>query len=157
MSKSEEKSNRGRKSKYHTHIEPYLEHIAQMRRNGLTLDQIAERFKVSHESINQYKNKFPEFAECLKENAELAIVAVENALFKNATSGNLGAQIFFLKNRASKSWRDKQHIFQSGSSTTTVKRDYDSLTDEELEREMGIMDEIVPDDEIDIDGGGEVH
>lgn len=150
-------SNAGRKSKYYSHIQPYLEHIAQMRRNGLTLDQIAETFKVSHESINQYKNKFPEFAEVLKENAELAIAAVENALFKNATSGNLGAQIFYLKNRASKKWRDKQHVFQQ--STTTVRKDYEHMTDEELEKEEAMLNGIVPDEEpdYDIETDGEVH
>ena len=154
--KSEKKNVGGRKSKYHTHIQPYLEHIAQMRRNGGTLEQIAETFGVSHESINQYQKRFPEFVECLKTNANIAILAVENALFKNATSGNLGAQIFYLKNRASKSWRDKQHVFQTSS--TTVRKEYEHMTDEELEREMDLLDGVVPDmmmvDDIE---GGEVH
>lgn len=155
MSKTEEKSNRGRKSKYHTHIEPYLEHIAQMRRNGGTLEQIAETFGVSHESINQYKNKFPEFNDCLKTNAQIAILAVENALFKNATSGNLGAQIFYLKNRASRQWRDKQHVFQA--STTVARKDWELMSDEELEKEAALLENAVPTEFGDDETEGELH
>lgn len=151
---SETKKRGGRKSKYYTHIQPYLEHIAQMRRNGCTLDQIGEMFKVSHESINQYKNLHPEFADILKLNAEIAVLAVENALFKNAVEhNNLAAQIFFLKNRASNKWKDKQHVFQTG--TTTIKRDYEHLSDDELEQEYEKLDTIVP-EEIEQEGG-EVH
>jgi hypothetical protein len=32
---------------------------------------------------------------------------IENALYKSAAEGNLGAQIFYLKNRSGGKWRDK--------------------------------------------------
>jgi hypothetical protein len=153
MFMSEQPKKGGRKSKYFTHIQPYLEHIAQMRRNGCTIEQIANTFKVSVDSIMEYQKVHAELSECLKENAELAVVAVENALFKNAVEhNNLAAQIFILKNRASNRWKDKQHVFQQ--STTTVRQDYDNLSDAELEAEMTQLEQIVPDE---IEEGGEVH
>jgi transcriptional regulator with XRE-family HTH domain len=156
MFMSEQKKKGGRPSKYHTHIEPYLEHIAQMRRNGLTLEQIAERFNVSLTSIMEYQRNIPQFANVLKENAELAIIAVENALFRNAVHhNNLAAQIFILKNRASNKWRDKQHIFQQ--STVTQKMDWEHVSDEDLEKMEQELDTVEIGEHEPFESDGEIH
>lgn len=151
---NERKSNAGRKSKYHTHIEPYLEAIKAMMRAGATLDIIGQKFGVSHESINQYKNKFPEFAEALKENGEIADFTIESALYNMAKTDKVAA-FFWLKNRQAKRWRDKQHVFQA--STVNVRKDYDHMSDEELEAEMDALEGIVPGAELDYESEGEVH
>lgn len=45
------------------------------------------------------------------------------------------AQIFWLKNRQPRKWRDKQHIENSGT-VTTQNIDVGKLSDEELEKEL---------------------
>jgi transcriptional regulator with XRE-family HTH domain len=159
MSKKQEggeKKKTGPKEKYFTHIQPYLEAIAAMRRNGIAQEQIAEKFGISVDTLGRYKQKYSEFADVLKENAEVADMAVENALFQSAIGGNLGAQVFWLKNRASRKWRDKQHVFQQ--STTTVRKDYENMTDEELEKEEAMLEDILPGDEFnDMESDGEIH
>ena len=37
----------------------------------------------------------------------MGVAAVSNALYESAVSGNLGAQVFFLKNRDAERWCDK--------------------------------------------------
>ena len=54
-----------------------------------------------------WKNKHPEFSEALKRSKEVADFEVENALFKKAKMGDVTAQIFWLKNRQPRKWRDK--------------------------------------------------
>jgi hypothetical protein len=149
------KEKTGAKGKYLTHIEPYLDAIAAMMRTGATMADISMKFKVAEATLYEYQKKHAEFYEALKANAEIADFAVENALYKNALSGNLPAQIFWLKNRQSRRWRDKQHVFQQ--TTTTVRKDYDHMTDEELEREMLQLVEIVPDEETEDYEEGELH
>lgn len=129
----------GRNSKYHTHIEPYLDAIGAMMRNGATLEIIAEKFKVSVTSVKEYKQRFPAFAATMKENAEIADFTIEAALFNMAKTDKVAA-FFWLKNRQARRWRDKQHVFQQN---TNVQRfDYDNLSDEELERELKNMGDL---------------
>lgn len=109
----------GRKSKYYTHVEPKLNIIAAMARNGLTLEQIAHNLKVGLSSLCDYQNKFPELAEALKQNREEADQAVENALYKKAVEGDNTAMIFWLKNRQPKRWRDRQETEFSGNVAIT--------------------------------------
>lgn len=74
----------GRKSKYHSHVEPKLLLIEAWARDGLTLEDIARKLGVALSSFCDYKNKFPELSEALKRGQEVADVEVENALFKRA-------------------------------------------------------------------------
>jgi len=48
----------------------------------------------------------------------------------------VGAQQFWLKNRAPEEWRDKQHVEQSG--TVSVKPDLSALTPDELRALAGV-------------------
>ena len=86
-----------------------------------------------------YRNKYSDFNDALKKGKEIADIEVENALFKRAIGykykevikevkeidgkkstyikevtkempGDVGAQIFWLKNRKSNKWKDKQDI-----------------------------------------------
>ncbi|MDE6586145.1 MAG: transposase [Clostridia bacterium] len=96
-----------RPSKYETHVAPRLEEIKDWCRNGATDKEIAKRLGISEDSFYKYKNEFSEFSESLKENKEVVDGKVENALLQNALKGNILAQIFWLKNRRSKQWREK--------------------------------------------------
>lgn len=76
-------------------------------RDGLTDEQIAENLGISTSTFYDYKSKYSEFSESLKKGKELVDYEVENALLKNALSGNITAQIFWLKNRKPRQWKDK--------------------------------------------------
>ncbi len=77
-------SNAGRKSKYHTHVEPYLDVIAGWCRGGADDIQIANKLGIALSSFYKYKNQFTEFSESLKENKEFADVRVMNAMYERA-------------------------------------------------------------------------
>jgi hypothetical protein len=83
-------------------------------RNGLTNEQIAQNMGISKVTFYEWRNRFPNFANLIKEDKEYCDNQVENALYKAAMEGNTTAQIFWLKNRRRLSWRDKQELEVSG-------------------------------------------
>ena len=54
---------------------------------------------------------------------EVVDYEVENALLKNALDGNITAQIFWLKNRKPKQWKDKVNIESEANQETLKKLD----------------------------------
>jgi len=92
-------------------------------RNGLTDEQIAFNMGINVSTIYEYKNRYPEIAEALKESKEEADLAVENALYKKALSGSEASMFFWLQNRQSARWKDRRNISIGGeeSKTITVK------------------------------------
>jgi len=74
----------GRKTKYHSHVEPKLLQIEAWTRDGMIQEDIARKLGVAMSSFSEYKNKYPELAEALKKGQEVADIEVENALFKRA-------------------------------------------------------------------------
>lgn len=76
-------------------------------RDGLTDEQIAHNVGVSVCTLYEWKKRFGEIAEALKNGKEVADYHVENALYAAAMSGNVAAQIFWLKNRRPDRWREK--------------------------------------------------
>lgn len=121
-----------RKSKYDTHVKPYLDEIQGWAMSGLTDEQIADNLVIAASTIYEYKKKYPEFSEALKKGKDIADAQVVNALFKTATGftyyediatatgdvvqaqryakPNTTAQIFWLKNRQPDRWRDKTEV-----------------------------------------------
>ena len=55
----------GRKSKYETCVKPYLEDINKKVRQGVTEESIAKSLGISVATLNNYRNKYPEFKEAL--------------------------------------------------------------------------------------------
>ena len=127
------------KSKYETEVKPRLVEIEAWKRDGLTDEQIYTNLGISKQSFYKYKEKYVDFFDSLKKGKEVADIEVENALFKRAIGykykevtkevkeidgkkstyikeitkeipGDVGAQIFWLKNRKSSKWKDKQDI-----------------------------------------------
>lgn len=76
-------------------------------RDGLTDEQIAKNMGIGARTLYEWKDRFPQIAQSLKESKEYADRMVENALFKAACEGNITAQIFWLKNRKPARWREK--------------------------------------------------
>lgn len=130
-----------RPSKYESHVLPKLNLVESWARDGLVDEQIAHNLGINVSTLYDYKNKYPEFSEALKNGKDDIDVQVENALLKRAIgyeyvevteelmeSGNMKvtkrvtkqvvpdttAQIFWLKNRRPQAWRDKQDIGLEG-------------------------------------------
>lgn len=108
-------------------------------RDGLTDEQIAGNMGVSRSTLNEWKKKYPDISDTLKNGKDIVDRKVENALLKKALGyeyeevkeeyefGELSkkvvikksvlpdttAQIFWLKNRKPKDWRDKQERFDN--------------------------------------------
>lgn len=96
-----------RPNKYESHVAPRLNEVADWVRNGATEKDVAERLGISERSFYEYKNEFSQFSQVLKKTRDAVDGDVENALLQSALSGNTTAQIFWLKNRRPKQWRDK--------------------------------------------------
>lgn len=92
------------KGKYHDWLKPENLHLVRsLRRDGLTIDQVAKYIGISQDTIYRWIKDFPEFSEAIKTGKRQANAIIENRLFQKAASGNMTAIIFYLKNN----WRDK--------------------------------------------------
>lgn len=76
-------------------------------RNGLSMEQIAKNVGVAKKTLYEWQRKESSISNALKKGKEVVDFEVENALYKNAMSGNVTAQIFWLKNRMADNWKDK--------------------------------------------------
>lgn len=79
-------------------------------RDGLTEEQISKNMGVSVKTLYNWKTNNLPILQALKKGKEVVDFEVENALLKSALEGNITAQIFWLKNRRTKKWRDKVNI-----------------------------------------------
>lgn len=119
------------KSKYESHVAPRLEEIKDWCRNGATDEQIYNRLGISRNAFYEYQKKHREFYESLKYTKEYCDGQIENALFEAAKAGNVTAQIFWLKNRRGKVWREKPE----GMAASTDDRVVINLSIEDCSKE----------------------
>ena len=61
-------AKRGAKSKYEQLVKPNLIKVNEKVRQGVTEEEIAKALGISVASLNNYRNKYPEFAEALSKN-----------------------------------------------------------------------------------------
>lgn len=92
-------------------------------RDGLTNEQIAENLNIGKTTFYKLLKEYPELSEHLKKGKEVVDYEVENALLKNALNGNITAQIFWLKNRKPKQWKDKVEVEDESNKETLDKLD----------------------------------
>ena len=97
-------------------------------RDGLTDEQIAKNMNIGLTTFYEWKKRYPEFRESLKENKDVVDRKVENALLKNALNGNVTAQIFWLKNRKPNEWREKREIEVNEAQSSSMNQLIQSLT-----------------------------
>lgn len=102
------KSPAGRPTKYNP--DTYPEKAFKLALLGLTDAEMAVSFDVTEQTFNNWKRAHPEFFESLKSGREDADAKVAGSLYKRAMAGDTTSAIFWLKNRRSKSWRDKQDV-----------------------------------------------
>lgn len=135
-----------RKRKYTDFIlEGGLVKVAAWARDGDTDLNIAKKIGISRCMLHVWKQKYPEFAEALRKSRMLVDIEVENALFSRATGSTITetivdsegntktftkqlppdvtAQIFWLKNRKPKEWRDKRDVEIEGKLPVVIKGD----------------------------------
>lgn len=92
-------------------------------RDGLTNEQIAQNLGIGKTTFYKLINEHSELSELLKKGREVVDYEVENALLKNALEGNVTAQIFWLKNRKPKQWKDKIDLENEANKETIKKLD----------------------------------
>lgn len=139
---------RGRKTKYDPETFPDLAY--KYAAEGMIEREIAKKLGISVCTLNEYKKRYPEFLQSLKEGKKPVDVAVEKALLKRATgydvdteeveydgNGNLikkklgknhvkpdpTSMIFWLKNRRPDKWRDKQDVEMTGDIKIVMDED----------------------------------
>ena len=84
-----------------------LEELEQLARRGLSYEQIAQSLSVNFKTLASHRKKNPDIQNAIDKGRAVGVATVSNALYESAVSGNLGAQVFFLKNRDAERWRDK--------------------------------------------------
>lgn len=117
------------KGKYQKWLEPEgLTLLSGWARDGLTDEQIAYNMGVSRSTLNEWKKKYPDISDTLKKGKEIVDYEVENALLRNALSGNVTAQIYWLNNRRRKAWSnnpadDVQQTVEDDPITAALKEE----------------------------------
>lgn len=124
-----------------------LEQLEEWATNGLTDEQISKNINISKSTYYLWKDKYIEFSDAIKRGQKFSNYEVENALYKRALgyqveeeikiktkykdgsevieikkhkkhiAGDVGAQIFWLKNRKPKKWKDKRDFNMESSET----------------------------------------
>lgn len=147
-----DKSLGGAPTKYK---EEYNDQVYKLCLLGSTDKDIAEFFEVTETTINNWKIEFPLFFESIKKGKQVADANVADRLYQRAlgfehdseeikiVEGSIEripvrkvyppdptSAIFWLKNRKSALWRDKQEIEQTNK---TTEFDYSKLSDDELQ------------------------
>lgn len=141
------------KGKFHDWLtEDGLLKLEGWARDGLTDEQIAKNIGIGNRTYYEWLARFPQIAQATKKGKEVVDRLVENALLKRAlgytfdevtmefgleskrvtkeVQPDTTAQIFWLKNRKPREWRDKQEIESTNVNHNTTQ-DVGQLTPEE--------------------------
>ncbi len=138
----------GRPSKYDEWLTPEgLDRITKWAENGLIGKQISHNMGISHSTMCEWQNQFPELLDAIKKGRRVKDYEVENSLLQRATgyqyeedvyeanedgelivvkrtvksqAPDVTAQIFWLKNRMKEEWRDKVEISNEHSGTIKI-------------------------------------
>lgn len=73
------------------------------------MNQIASCMGIGTRTLYDAKARHPHIMQAIERGRDQGIANVTNALYESALSGNLGAQVFYLKNRDAGNWRDTRH------------------------------------------------
>jgi hypothetical protein len=124
----------GRPPKYNSEI-----HDKMALRYGLsamTDDQIACAIDIDVSTLNRWKEEHDSFRESLKEGRTDADGHIVQSLYAKAKTGDTTAQIFWLKNRKRREWRDRQEIDLDVSQAEKLSYPELILKLEELKKEL---------------------
>lgn len=108
------------KKKTKPRIEIDLNRVTELASRGLSQEQIAAALGISRTTLQSRKAESEQFAQAIEKGRADGIETVANALFDNAKSGNVTAQIFFLK--AQGKWKDRhEEAGEDGEGATPVR------------------------------------
>lgn len=122
---------KGSNGKYHTHVQPRLNEIAEWLSEGLIIKEVSKRLGISVRSFYRYQNEYEELGNIVIESKAIADYRVEESLFRRAVGydydetkvvvdddgkkrveksrkhmpPNVAAIIFWLKNRMPDKWK----------------------------------------------------
>lgn len=74
---------RGRKSKYFSHVEPYLNEISKWAEN-MTEAQIAKKLGVGYRNFCDYKRNYPQLQQAIKKGRQDLVLDLKSTLIKKA-------------------------------------------------------------------------
>jgi hypothetical protein len=109
----------------------YIEQAFKFALLGLTNDEMADAFDVSHQTFYNWCKLYPEFLESLKRGRADADAHVSKSLYRQALKGNTTAMIFWLKNRQPSKWRDTAMREDNDSSQIRIHGGLPDKEDEE--------------------------
>jgi len=142
----------GRKGKYNTHVQPFLDEILQWKKEGMKEAAIAAKLGVSVSSFELYKKQFSEFSEVIKRgDIKIAEIAEESLIqgiqghfieeveqiidvdgkknkkqrvkkTKKWMPANPTLIIFALKNKKPEEWQDRTSLNVTQTTSETVKQ-----------------------------------
>ncbi len=104
---------------------------------GLTVKQIADCLDIGRSTLYNHMGGKAELKDAIKRGRAKGIDTVTNSLFESAKSGNVTAQIFYLKNRQPDKWRDRKDVEYSGHISQTIEHRSVSETDNRIEDLFG--------------------
>lgn len=90
-------------------------------RDGLSMEQIAHNMGISKDTLYRWLKLSSYISDAIKKGKEVTDYLVENALFTSALTGNVVAQIFWLKNRKPEKWKDKvEQVIDTEADTSGI-------------------------------------
>ena len=98
--------------------------VRELASRGLGPTQIARALGVSWHTIDKNRKRSKEFDEAIENGKAEGLAEVTNSLFESANSGNVTAQIFYLKNRDTTNWMDRvetNHTLSIGSALDNAR------------------------------------
>ena len=98
-----------------------MEKVEVYAAQGLTLKEIAHCLGISYQTLNTRKKELAEFDSAIERGQAKGMATISNALFVAGKDGNITAQIFYLKNRSPKNWKDRHSTELSGPDDGPVK------------------------------------
>jgi hypothetical protein len=101
--------------------EEVLKEVKTLAGQGLTKEQIARCLGICYDTLNERQKDNSEFSEAIKSGQAEGVKTIANALFTAGKGGNITAQIFYLKNRSPKDWKDRQSTEVSGIDGEPIK------------------------------------
>ena len=98
--------------------------VRELASRGLGPTQIARALGVSWHTIDKNRKRSKEFDEAIENGKAEGLAEVTNSLFESANSGNVTAQIFYLKILDTTNWMDRvetKHTLSIGSALDNAR------------------------------------
>jgi transposase len=94
----------------------YCDDVVDFLKEGYSLAAFAGRIGVTHRALYDWIDRYPDFAEAVKQAQAKSALWWEQRVIEVAQGGqgNAGAIMFGLRNRAPAEWRDKTHTEVTG-------------------------------------------